>query len=584
LPFVSDDNREAFISDNGDIIAFISTRSLVGTGNSDGNPELFFASRTTPNWSAFTLTQGTNTQDAVQGIARTFQQNPSLSGNGSVVAFLSTANLVGSNDDGNGRSNAEVYVANVTGGVLSNIRQVTRTKPDETFAQSVNLLMPGRRISRDGAFIAFESLAEDPKVNNTTTIKTTRAPFVYNVSADTFAQLGPRSVSGDIRNLPSFTDYVGLNPGAVIFASALNFKADGTFPTTEQDSTGLNVLRQPQIFATTLPLSSSNTFTRLTNNPTGLVSDVPIRPVATNTRRRVAFSIIAAELGGGNPDSFSEVFYLLSPTVTSESAAVLSFFTGASNFPVAEATPAASPTPSPSPTPTPGLVALGLAPGELSIVRSTGALAPASKSAVGGSETDRSPILPVELGGVSVSVNGAAAGLYFVGTSPNEIFFVMPIALTGGVATVVVNNNGAAFRGFVQINPAQPDIFTTTNGPLGIAMVCNVTNPTVSGCVTGPFDVMSPDSTGTLVPTVLEIYLTGVRNVAVSEASVTIGTTNIVPTLVRPNTKMFGYDLITITLPSSLAGAGSVPIVVTVTKGGTFASRPADTAPKITIN
>src|SRR6185436_9994140 len=163
--------------------------------------------------------------------------------------------------------------------------------------------------------------------------------------------------------------------------------------------------------------------------------------------------------------------------------------------------------------------ALGLAPGELSIVRSTGALASASKSAVGGSETDRRPILPVELGGVSVSVNGAAAGLYFVGTSPNEIVFVMPVSVVTGVATVVVNNNGTVFRGFVQINSAQPDIFTTTNGPLGIAMVCNVTNSTIPGCVTGPFDVMSPDSTGTLVPTVLEIYLTGVRLVGASEAS-----------------------------------------------------------------
>src|SRR5205807_10350450 len=120
--------------------------------------------------------------------------------------------------------------------------------------------------------------------------------------------------------------------------------------------------------------------------------------------------------------------------------------------------------------------------------------------------------------------------------------------------------------------------------PGGIAMVCNVTNPTVPGCVTGPFSVMSPDSTGTLVPTVLEIYLTGVRYVAPSEAKVTIGTTDITPTLVRPNTNMFGYDLITITLPDSLAAAGSVPIVITVTKSGTFTSRAVDTAPKITIN
>jgi hypothetical protein len=50
---------------------------------------------------------------------------------------------------------------------------------------------------------------------------------------------------------------------------------------------------------------------------------------------------------------------------------------------------------------------------------------------------------------------------------------------------------------------------------------------------------------------------------------------------------MFGYDLITITLPASLAAAGTVPVVVKVIDidgRGTFTSRAADTAPTITIN
>jgi hypothetical protein len=48
---------------------------------------------------------------------------------------------------------------------------------------------------------------------------------------------------------------------------------------------------------------------------------------------------------------------------------------------------------------------------------------------------------------------------------------------------------------------------------------------------------------------------------------------------------MPGWDIINFTLPDSLAGAGEVPIVVTVVKGTvTTSSRPADTAPKIKIN
>jgi uncharacterized protein (TIGR03437 family) len=231
----------------------------------------------------------------------------------------------------------------------------------------------------------------------------------------------------------------------------------------------------------------------------------------------------------------------------------------------------------------------------LSIVKSTVALASSDKNSVGGSETARTPILPIELNGVSVSVNGAAAGLYFVGDSPAEgINFVMPVGLSAGVATVVVNdqrnNNGTVFRGFVQIVPAQPDIFTSTNDAGGIAMVCNVTNTAVSGCVTGPFQVTTADSTGTQVPTRLEIWATGVRLALAAETKVSFvngtTTTDIIPTSVRPNTNKFGFDLISITLPASLAGTTPIDykLIVTVTRSGpSFTSRPAATASQVTI-
>jgi hypothetical protein len=584
LPFVADDNREATINDDGTVIAFISTRNLVpGVGNTDANPELFL-------WTSSGFTQGTNTQDAMSGptIISRFQQNPSLSANGSVVAFLSSANLTGQNaDDSNGSGNGEVFVADFGGSGLSNIRQVTRTKNPTGAGATVNLLSPGRRLSRDGALIALESLTTDPKANVAPTL-TSYAVFVYNIAGDTFAQASPRvattSEFGFI-HFPTFTDYnSSLAPSTLVFASALNFKSDGTFPAAADTSTGLNPLNQPQLFSTQVPATSSNTFSRLTKNPVGGFGG--IRPLASQTRTRIAFSLAGSELGGGNADGSSEVFYLLIPAATSESSAVLSFFTGASNFPVVAATPSASPTPAPTPSPTPGTIAVGLAPGELSFVRSTVALAPGDKIGAGGSEIARSPILPVELNGVSVSVNSAAAGLYFVGDSPAEgITFVVPIGVAEGLADVVVNNNGTVFRGLLRIVGAQPDIFTSTNDAGGTAVVCNITNTAVSGCVMGPFNVTTPDSTGTAVPTVLEIHLTGVRNAVVAETKATIGTTDINAGSVRRNINMFGEDLITITLPASLAGAGDVPLIVTVTKtGGIFTSRGAATAPHIVIN
>lgn len=612
-PDVIDDNREQTISDDGNTLAFISNRNLVPPGNAEAfpNPELFFC-RTTGGFAAGTNTfaQGTNTQDLFI-TPRTFpriQANPTLSFNGNVVAFISTADLVGSNNDVNGHGNEEVYVADFTGSGLANIRQITKTKTETSGPNAditTNLFSPGRRMSRDGKFVAYESRAEDPVANNGTN-KAFLAMFVSDVPATATTNPTPKivglrapdtSIVGDVDHFPSFTDYDGsLSPQTLVFASALNFKPDGTFPSEAEDSTGLNPVpsgtaRPNQIFSTQVPVTSTNTFTRLTKNPVvGFVAG--IRPIVSSTRQRLTFNLQFIELGGGNSDSSAEVFYLLTPLVTPpDSSAALSFFTFPTDRgPMAAANPSASPTPTPAPSPSPGEPA-GLAPGEWSIVRSTAPLANSDKTAVGGSETARSPILPIELNGVSVSVNGAAAGLYFVGDSPAEgINFVMPVALATNVGTIAVNNRGTLFRGFVQIVVSQPDIFSSTNGADGIATACNVTNTAISGCVIGPFKVTTADSTGTQVPTVLELHVTGLRLALASDTKVSFvnGTTTIdvTPSSVRPNTNMFGEDLITMTLPSTLAGMAPIDyrIIVTVTKsGGTFTSRPAASAPTITI-
>ncbi|HEX8188632.1 MAG TPA: hypothetical protein VF586_09785, partial [Pyrinomonadaceae bacterium] len=84
------------------------------------------------------------------------------------------------------------------------------------------------------------------------------------------------------------------------------------------------------------------------------------------------------------------------------------------------------------------------------------------------------------------------------------------------------------------------------------------------------------------------------RNFAVTATNtitVRVGTTDIVstadpvtsPVRVGPSNTP-GFDQVTVTLPASLAGAGDVPVVITVSAtAGTSSSRPADTAPRITI-
>lgn len=605
LPDVVDDNREATISDDGNTIAFISNRDLVpGVGNADANAELFL-SRTTNGFApgSFTFTQGTHTADLFIN-PRTFQrkqQNPSLSGNGGVVAFLSTADLAGNNNDDNGHGNDEIYVADFSGSAVSNFRQLTKTKEVTGAANAtVNLLSPGRRLSRDGAYVAYESRANDPTAN-TTSNAAFLAVFVSKVSDGTAKIVGKRAPEGcatcfgDVVHFPVFTDYDGsLAPHSLVFAAELNFKPDGTL-VADDDVTGLNSvpsgqLRPNQIFVTQMPVADTNTFARLTKNP--LLNFVAgLRPLTSSTLRRMAFSLSGVELGGGNSDLSTEIFFLLTPPVTSQSAAVLSFFTGASNMgPFSSSNPNASPTPTPTPTPSPG-DPLGLAPGELSIVRSTVGLANSDKIGFGGPETTRSPILPVELNGVSVAVEGIAAGLYFVGDSPSEgINFVVPPGFSAGIASIVINNQGTVYRGFVQIVASQPDLHTTTDGPGGEVEACNVSNPLAVVCL-GPYKVTSPfDLSGILAPTRLQINATGVRFALPAETKVSFinGTTTIdvTPDLVQPNTNMLGLDVITVTLPASLAGMAPIDykVVVTVTKGTVITtSRPVATAPQITI-
>jgi hypothetical protein len=132
----------------------------------------------------------------------------------------------------------------------------------------------------------------------------------------------------------------------------------------------------------------------------------------------------------------------------------------------------------------------------------------------------------------------------------------------------------------------QPDIFTTTGDAGGRAIAFNVTNPNAR--TTEPFSVTSLDAGGTSVPTVIELSVTGVRGAVPADVTVTVGTTAITGAAilaVQPNREMPGFDIINFTLPASLAGAGDVPVVVTTSKNGvTTSSRPADTAPRITIN
>lgn len=565
-PFVADDNRDASVNDNASVISFVSTRNLTG-GNADGNAEVFIFRRLTASPATGTFFQLTNTTGS-----SIFNENPNVSGipgGTSTLAFISNANIPIGGVTNNADGNAEIYLASFDGTTAAVTRQATVTTLGSANTGAVaNVMVFGQRMSRDGNLVAFESFAD---LSGDNSIKSTPTVFIYNVAANSFTQVGPRGAINATARRPTFTDNNAAGqPATIIFTSVLNFTASGAIPTTATD--GLNPNGRPQIFAA--PVAAPTTFTRLTNTPAFNIPQLgapDIQAYTSDSRLRIAFSLGRTEIGGGNSDNLNEAYYLLSPTTT-DSGGTLSFFTGASNRPVT------------GPSPTPPAVA-GLAPGMLGIVRSATALAPSAQDACAGGgltcqdETRRRPALPSELNGVSLSINGTAAGLRFV--SATEITFVVPIALaaTTGTTTypVVINNNGVATRGTIQILPAQPDIFTSTNDAGGRAAV--LTGGSTGAGLAEPFTV----------PAVLTIMLTGVRGVTSSQITVRIGTTDLtgaaILTDALPVPNMFGFYQVDVQAPASLAGAGDVPVIVTVVKDGvTTVSRPADTAPRIRIN
>lgn len=629
-PFVADDNRDASINDDGSRVAFVSTRNLstvnLGAANADGSPDVFVYN----NSGSGSISQVTVT--SLDQNLFVFTDNPNISGataGASAIAFVSnatdlrtaTATDAANAASGNADGNAEVFVATYNGTTVTSMKQATRTKR-KVAGDTVNFFNPGRRISRDGSLVVFESVAADPKGDNSATNDANRAVFVYNVAADTFTQVGPRAIStgtdAEFEDVLRFPTFARADNTRVYFTSDLNLKSDGTRAALA-DATGLNPNRIKQIFSATIPASSSaaSAVTRLTNL-TGNDPGFSMEPFVSDTQERISFSLANFEFGTGNPDSANEAYYLIVPPAPLASDApaassALQFLTGASRREVT--TPVASPSPTPTPSPAPVVVS-GLAPGMIGFVRtsatSTATLAPSVKGVCpadspgcdAASESMHRPPLPVELNGVSLSINIAAAGLYFV--SPAEIQFVVPPGLasastTTGIFPVVITiRDGATVRTVrtvLQIVGAQPDIFTSTNGAGGRAVVTNVTNPLLSTGTPEPFNVTTTftNSAGasTTEATRLRLVLTGVRGVARTAITVRLTksdnttvdiTGDAIPTDPQA-TDMPGVFTLDFRLPATLAGAGDVAVTVVVAAGTTsFTSRPADTAPRFRIN
>ena len=244
----SNASTNAAISARGDEVAFDSGRDHIGQ-NPENNREVFLIDLTTGSMSQVT--------DASAGAS--FRAD--LSGDGNRVAFSSTADLTGDNDDGS----TELFLYDRT---TDDTSQLTSTPADRTSAQA--------SLSGDGSRVAFHSDADLTGAN----------PDGEN---EVFLQV----ISGSTTQHSTSPEALSLSPSISFDGLRFAYSSSG-------DPLGTNPENNSEIFLRdTSPLGRS----QITSSTSGASTF----PSLSADARRVAFES-TADLTGDNADGSSEVF------------------------------------------------------------------------------------------------------------------------------------------------------------------------------------------------------------------------------------------------------------------------------------
>ncbi len=240
-------SNDPFISAPGNRVAFESEADINGI-NIGGNDEIFVFDTNT-----LTFIQITNepSGDSI---------NPSISADGNLVAFQSTANINGGNPNGI----PQIYLANISTGIITQITSSTGSGSGDAW------------ISADGNFITFESNDNLVGKFNDGFTKV----FLYDVNANTITQ---------ITVIPGISQDPSINADGTV----ITFQSDANF--NGNNSTGE---REIWLFDT-----GNGEFTQVTD-----VSDGDsFHPVLNADGTRVAFDS-RANINGGNPQEILQVF------------------------------------------------------------------------------------------------------------------------------------------------------------------------------------------------------------------------------------------------------------------------------------
>jgi uncharacterized protein (TIGR03437 family) len=180
---------------------------------------------------------------------------------------------------------------------------------------------------------------------------------------------------------------------------------------------------------------------------------------------------------------------------------------------------------------------------------------------------------PSTLGGVSVSITDSAgvtrlAPIYYVAAT--QLSFEVPDGTAPGIARVAI----PGFTGGLQIDTLAPSLYSANSSGQGVAAATaalysadgTVTPQTLFQCPTGGTCAASPMNLGNSTDQLyVLLYGTGLRNFSsLQNVKVTIGGVPAAVAYLGVQSQYPALDQMNVIVPHSLAGAGEVPIVLTV--------------------
>lgn len=489
-------------------------------------------------------------------VGKTRIVSPAMSANASVVAFASTEDLVGQNAD----RNSEIYLLTSSG-----LKQITHTSPDSdvTRLQDGNL-WPS--ITSDGSLVAFTSRGNpclfDVKTGTLSLLSDDMALSI-KLSGDgskVYYQHGDELVVLDVRS--GIKRIVARELQKLVITNGRAVSNDGTRLVFSAEIAA----NQSQVFLYDARENAARQLTQLGSR----VTDVPLNPTISGDGKRVAF---ATRRRVTNATDGSVELYLYDipsgqvqqitnapASATVEVVSSLNFDGSlvAFSFPRVLSRPATEEFENNS-----EIYLASLAPRAESGVGTI-----FNAAALGNEPAQPARIAPGSiamlrgdaLSGASVKVNGFTAQTLFI--TPREVVFVTPDELADGPAEFVATNaDGFVTKAEAMIARTAPGVFAV-NGE-GEAIVLDSDTFLVA-----PFD----PTNGRLR---LSIFATGVAHAR--NVSVTINGQPVKVETVAPNT-FNGLDEIHVLVPAELRGAGRGTLTVvadgvqanttTVTLGG----------------